>query len=101
MSRKIIISQIAEKKLEELFEYLLEEWSYKVKSDFIKKLDKNIKIIKDQPESFPESDKEKGLRKCVLTKQTSLYYEYNSKEIHILTFFDTRQDPKKLKKDLE
>ena len=56
MSRKIIISEKAEKKLESLFKYLLEEWSYKVKSNFIKKLDKNIQIIKDQPKSFPESN---------------------------------------------
>ncbi|WP_299157074.1 type II toxin-antitoxin system RelE/ParE family toxin [uncultured Christiangramia sp.] len=100
MSRKIKISQIAEEKLELLFEYLLEEWSYKVKSNFVKKLDKNIQIIKNQPESFPKSDKQDGLRKCVITKQTTLFYEFNDTEIHILTFFDTRQDPKKLKKDL-
>jgi len=100
MSRKVIISQIAEKRLEILFEYLLDAWSYKVKTDFINKLDKNIQIIKNQPESFPESEKESGLRKCVITKQTTLYYEFNNKEIHILSLFDTRQDPKKLKKDL-
>jgi plasmid stabilization system protein ParE len=100
MSRKVIISQIAEKRLEILFEYLLDVWSYKVKTDFINKLDKNIQIIKNQPESFPESEKESGLRKCVITKQTTLYYEFNNKEIHILSLFDTRQDPKKLKKDL-
>ena len=100
MSRKVIISQIAEKRLEILFEYLLDAWSYKVKTDFINKLDENIQIIKNQPESFPESEKESGLRKCVITKQTTLYYEFNNKEIHILSLFDTRQDPKKLKKDL-
>ena len=100
MSRKVIISQIAEKRLEILFEYLLDAWSYKVKTDFINKLDENIQIIKNQPESFPESEKESGLRKCVITKQTTLYYEFNNKEIHILSLFDTRQDPKRLKKDL-
>jgi hypothetical protein len=65
-----------------------------------KKLDKTIKIIKEQPDSFPESDKESGLRKCVITKQTTLYYQYNDIEVHLLTFFDTRQDPENLKKDL-
>ncbi|MCX2839358.1 type II toxin-antitoxin system RelE/ParE family toxin [Salinimicrobium sp. MT39] len=99
MSRKIIISEIAEKRLESLFEYLMEEWSFKVKSDFIKELDKNIQIIKDQPDVFPESDEESGLRKCVITKQTTLYYQFNDIEVHLLTFFDTRQDPEKLKKD--
>lgn len=100
MSRKIIISKKAEEKLELLFKYLLEEWSHKVKSDFIKKLDENIEIIQEQPKIFPESAKQPGLRKCLVTKQTALYYEFDEEEIHILTIFDTRQDPKKLNKVL-
>lgn len=100
MRRKVIISKTAEKKLEALFQYLLEEWSFKVKSDFSKKLEKNINIIRDQPESFPKSEQQSGLRKCVITKQTTLYYEFTDKEVQILTVFDTRQDPEKLKKNL-
>ena len=72
MSRKVKISKTAKKKLEKLFDYLLENWSLKVKSDFVKKLDKSIDLIKLQPESFPQSEKNPGLHKCVITKQTSL-----------------------------
>lgn len=100
MTRKVVISNIAEKKLESLFEYLVKEWSLKVKDDFIVKLDEHIGIIKTQPEIFPESKKRKGLRKCVVTKQTTLYYRFNAKQISILTVFDTRQHPKKLDKDI-
>tara|TARA_R110000868_G_scaffold150482_8_gene373731 strand:+ start:2898 stop:3203 length:306 start_codon:yes stop_codon:yes gene_type:complete len=101
MSRKVKISKTAKKKLEKLFDYLLENWSLKVKSDFVKKLDKSIDLIKLQPESFPQSEKNPGLHKCVITKQTSLYYRFNSKTIFVVTLFDTRQDPKKLRKDLK
>ena len=100
MKRKVIISKTAEKRLEELFKYLLENWSQKVKSDFIKKLDDKINLIKEHPEVFPESEKEKGLRKCVITKQMTMFYRFNSKQISIITFFDTRQNPEKLKKDI-
>jgi plasmid stabilization system protein ParE len=100
MPRKVIISKTAEKKLNSLFKYLLENWSAKVKSNFIKKLDHNIDHIKSEPESFPESQKDLGLRKCVITKQTTLYYRFDSDQIKIVTIFDTRQNPKKLKKDL-
>jgi len=100
MCRKVIISKTAEKKLSSLFEYLLENWSAKVKSNFIIKLDHNIDIIKLEPETFPESQKDLGLRKCVITKQTILYYRFDSKHIKIVTIFDTRQNPKKLKEDL-
>ncbi len=100
MSRKVVISKTAERKLEKLFKYLIEKWSVKVKKDFVKKLDSSIEIIKNQPEIFPESKKGKSLRKCVITKQTTLFYRYNSKRINIVTIFDTRQNPNKLDKEI-
>ena len=100
MNRKVVISKTAERKLEKLFEYLIKEWSLKVKKDFVEKLDSSIEIIKNQPEIFPESKKGKSLRKCVVTKQTTIYYRYNSKRINIVTLFDTRQDPNKLDKEI-
>lgn len=100
MGRKVKISKTAEKKLETLFDYLLQKWSQKVKTEFVKKLDKSIDLIKLTPEIFPESDKQTGLHKCVVTKQTTLYYRFDSKAIYIITIFDTRQKPSKLKKDL-
>ena len=100
MSRKVVISKTAEKKLNKLFEYLVKEWSVKVKTQFVEKLDSAIRIIKNQPEIFPESKKGNGLRKCVITKQTTLYYRFNSKRIDIVTVFDTRQNPEKLDKEI-
>lgn len=99
MSRKVVISKTAEKKLDKLFEYLIKKWSVKVKKEFVEKLDSSIEIIKNQPEIFPESKKGKELKKCVITKQTTLYYRYNSERINIVAIFDTRQDPKKLDKE--
>jgi hypothetical protein len=46
------------------------------------------------------SDAVKGLHMLVVTKQTSVFYRYNSKSISIVTVFDNRMDPKKLKKEL-
>lgn len=101
MNRNVIISKLAERKLNKLFEFLRSEWSIKVKDEFIKKLDNSISLITKQPESFPSSEKEKGLRKCVITKQTTLYYRFDRKNIKIVTIFDTRQHPRKLKKDIK
>jgi plasmid stabilization system protein ParE len=99
MSRSIIISKTVKNKLNTLFIYLLEKWNLNLKLDFIKKLDKSINHIKLHPESFPISNKKKGLYKCVITKQTT-FYRFNSKRIVIVTIFDTRQNPNKLEKDL-
>jgi len=100
MNKIIIITELAEKKLENLFEYLIENWSLKVKRNFVGKLDECISIIKIQPESFPESSKIQGLRKCVVTKQITLYYKISGEKIYIVSIFDNRQNPKKLGKEL-
>lgn len=101
MHRNVKLSKTAEKKLNSLFEYLLKEWSEKIKSDFIIKLDTSIKLLQSHPESFPASAKQKGLHKCVITKQNTLYYRFNSEDIIIVTVFDNRQHPEKLKSELK
>ena len=101
MARIVIISKLAERKLENLFEFSTSNWSVTVKNDFIIKLNKYVSIIRKQPESFPSSEKEKGLRKCVITKQTTLFYRFDEKSIKIVTLFDTRQNPKKLDQDIK
>ncbi len=98
MSRNVVISTLASKKLENLFDYLIKEWSVISKNNFVIKLDKSIDSIKKQPYGFPLSKKGNDLRKCVITKQTTLYYRFNYTTITIVTFFDTRQHPNKLKK---
>ncbi|MBP9151575.1 MAG: type II toxin-antitoxin system RelE/ParE family toxin [Flavobacteriales bacterium] len=100
MGRKVVISKTAEKKLNDLFDYLIKRWSVSVKNEFVEKLDTSISIIQNQPEIFPESKKGKALRKCVVTKQTILYYRFTSKRINIVTLFDTRRDPKRLEKEI-
>jgi len=93
MVREIRLSVRATNKLKKLLAFLETEWSVKSKKDFVVKLDACLKKIQTLPESFPESDAVKGLKKCVITKQTTLYYKYSANTIDIVTFFDTRQNP--------
>jgi len=37
------------------------------------------------------------VRKCLVTKQNTLFYREVERRIEILRLYDTRQDPKKLK----
>ena len=100
---KVFLSEFAENKLLKLSNFLLENWSLKVKNDFIKKQTSKIDQISKQPESCPQSSEFKGLFKCVVTKQTTFYYRINfdRKEIEIITVFVTRQNPDKLEKDFK
>jgi len=100
---QIYLSPLAEQKLLALTSYLLEHWNKKIRDKFIDKLTAKIKQISSQPQSCPKSKAQKGLFKCVVSKQTTFYYQLSidKKEIEIVTFFDTRQNPKKLSKDLK
>jgi len=98
MKREIVFSKKAEKSLIDLLEYLELKWSVKVRDKFISKLDKSIYLIQNEPEVFPKSQINKNQYRCVLSKQTTIYYRYNSKEIRVLAFFDTRQNPTKINK---
>lgn len=99
---KVFLSELAENKLLKLSDYILENWNLKTRDKFIEKLTEKIKQISLQPESCPQSSEFKGLYKCVVTKQTTLYYRISIElnEIEIITIFDTRQNPNKLKKDI-
>lgn len=100
MGRIIKLSKRTKIKLEKLLEYLDINWSEKVKKEFVKKLDHSLSILQQNPDSFQKSDIISGLHKCVITKQTTIYYRYDNKNIYIVTLFDNRQNPKKLKKEI-
>ncbi|AWH75285.1 type II toxin-antitoxin system RelE/ParE family toxin [Dokdonia sp. Dokd-P16] len=99
---EVFLSELAERKLLKLSEYLLETWNLKTRDKFIEKLTVKIKQISYQLESCPQSSDLKALYKCVVTKQTTFYYRIstNLNEIEIITIFDTRQNPDKLRKDI-
>ena len=99
--RKIVLSKRASNRLDKLLEYLEQEWSLKVKDDFIKKLDKSLNQIQKFPGSCPKTDFVKGLHMLVATKQTSVFYRFDSKTIKVVTIFDNRMDPDKLRKELK
>lgn len=69
------------KKSEKLLNYLEQEWSLKIKEDFVVKLDKAIDLIRQFPESGPKSMMVKNLRMHVITEQTSIFYRFNSKRL--------------------
>lgn len=99
---EVILSPQAEIKLEEITMYLLSEWGNKVKKDFLAKLTAKVEQISLQPESCPKSEKQGGIYKCVVTKQNTFYRTNSQRNIlEVITFFDTRQNPIKLKKQLK
>lgn len=99
--RKIVLSKRAASKLNGILFYLEKEWSAKVKNEFIDKFEHSINIIKEKPNIFPSSIKYPKIRRCVVTKQISVFYKFDNSKVYIITLFDNRQDPNKLRKELK
>ncbi len=99
--RRVVLSKNASNRLGKFLEYLEKEWSLKDKNNFLKKLDKSLTKIQKYPESCIETNSVKGLRMLIVTKQTSLFYKFNSKTIFVITIFDNRMSPTKLEKETQ
>lgn len=70
----VFLSELAEAKLLKLNDYLIEEWGVRARDKFIQKLTQKLAQIAAQPENSPQSSEIKGLYKCVVTRQSTLYY---------------------------
>lgn len=97
---EVFFSELAETRLTDLCDYLEVNWSLQAKEKFVKKLKSKVSQISLFPDSCPTSIQLKGLYKCVVTKQTTLFYRVlrDQEEIEIIAIFDTRQNPNQLKK---
>jgi plasmid stabilization system protein ParE len=98
MALKIRWTPEAEDNFESIINYLVHEWTEKETRKFAKKTQKIILQISNNPKMFKASGKEE-IRKAVITKQTSLFYQidYAANLITLLSFWDNRKNPESLK----
>jgi len=89
----------AERNLKIIFDYLERTWSEREISNFANKLESCLQHISNNPATFPYYDKEKNVRRCVLSLQTTIYYReiLFENRVVIITMFDNRQNPNRLK----
>jgi len=78
-----------------VIEYLEENWTSKEIDFFIDRTDEVINFIAQNPKQYIYSKKKNAFR-AVISKQISLYYRIKSREVELLIFWDTRQNPEKL-----
>jgi len=93
----VIWSPSAQSDIENVTDYLMHKWGVKVVERFLYRLRKLIKQISINPKQYLLIYSKLNIRKCVITKQNTLYYRIKDRQIEIIRIFDTRQDPGKLK----
>ena len=88
---KLIWTKRAYRDLEQILDYLGNNFSQLVIRNFIIKLERRTNLITENPFIFPSSSSFQNVRKSVMTKQVSLYYKVVSNQIFLLSIYDNRQ----------
>ena len=97
MAYKVIYSPLAKNSFEQNIAYLEKEWTLKEIKNFINKTSEVVELLKMDPYVFPLSEFDTNIRKVVLIKQITLFFEIKKKEVHIHLFWNNYQDPEKIK----
>ena len=95
--KPVIISPQAKEDINKILSYLSNSWNQKVVNEFLQKLEVFFYIILINPGIFGYYNKRRNIRKYALTKQNIIYYRNRRTSIEIITVFDGRQHPAKLK----
>lgn len=95
---KVAWTDHAVEELSQTFQYLQLNFSDREISRFAKKIESALGNISKYPNLYPESSKQKGVRRAVIGKFNTLYYRISSDkdQVEILSFFSNRQDTEKL-----
>ena len=90
---QVFLSQTAYDQVQDIILYLEDNWPERVRDNFLDKLARSMEIMGSIPYIFPPSEKFPGLRKCVITPQTTAYYRVDEirKEVEIIAVLDNRR----------
>lgn len=82
-----------------VLDYLDKNWTKKEILQFHLRTELVLNAIKRNPGIFPVSSTHKNIRKAIVDKNNSFFYQVDKyhKKIYVLTFFDNRQNPDSLK----
>jgi len=89
---KVFWTDEAIENLQSIMDCLDCQWTQREIDNFKKKLAKQIELIETNPKLFPVSEYNPRLRKAVLSKQTTIFYEIADRMIYLVYLFNSRQD---------
>ena len=97
MAKPVVLTPIAISDLENISIWLAEKWSLLVLDNFLDLYQAKINVIAIYPSRYPIIHQHSKLRKAVLTKHNIILYREMEEHIEIVSIFDTRQDPGRIK----
>ena len=76
-----------------LLEYIVENFGVQKAKEIFSRIEKVLGLIAENPDMFKASKRKKGLRKCVFSEQTSIYYRVNASFIEVISFRPNKKNP--------
>lgn len=94
MGLRVEWAEEAKSEFRKLLMYLTSYWGERVAMQFYEVVEKSLSQIAVFP--FMHPCIVENIRRCILSKQTSLYYRVDSDCVQVLTIWDNRRNPKDL-----
>lgn len=92
MDYKLRWSDEAVENLEEILDDIKFKWTDKEVNNFKDKLNHQLDLIIQNPHMFPSSTIKHGLRKAVLSKQTTIFYQIIDNIIYLAYLHINKKD---------
>jgi plasmid stabilization system protein ParE len=93
MSLYIFYTPRSTETFQSVHDFINNKFGVNAADNFISKTEKIVTLISDHPLMFKASAIDKNVRIALITKQTSLFYRVTDNSIHLLFFWDNRQQP--------
>ncbi len=96
MVKQVIWTPEAESTFEGVIEYLERKWTDQEIANFINATNRVVEFISEHPRMFRKTNK-RNVHEALVTPHNLLIYKVYPTRIDLLTFWDTRQHPRKKK----
>lgn len=93
MSLQVFYTPRSKETLTSVHDFIHDKFGLKSANQFVLKAEKIVSLIVDQPFMFKASTIDYNVRVGFISKQTSLFYRVTDTSIHLLFFWDNRQEP--------
>jgi plasmid stabilization system protein ParE len=93
VAEEVIWSARSVHEFELIIKYLEENWSVSEVVAFIRATARTVEYIREHPRMFRKSSK-RNLREALITPHNLMIYHFSGKRIEIVSFWDTRKNPK-------
>jgi len=93
MSLSICYTPRSQETLASIYTFIENKFGINSADKFLSKAETVVSLIADHPFMFKSSSIDHNVRIALITKQTSLFYRVTDDSVHLLFFWDNRQDP--------